>query len=73
MKDMCRIISNEQLDKLYEIQRYFLNKQIGDNDLMIMGADEEMEHYLGLCDELLDELDPSSDFNTDSTNYPLED
>ena len=64
MKDKCRIISNEQLDKIYELQRYFLEKYIGDKDLMIMGVDEEMEHYIGLCDSLLDELDPSSDYNT---------
>lgn len=56
-------MTNEQLDKLYEIRQYFLDTQIELSNNMVRGADEAMKYYLDLCDELLDELDPSSDYN----------
>ena len=57
-------MTNEQLDRLYEIRQYFLDTQIELSNNMVRGADEAMKYYLDLCDELLDELDPSSDYNT---------
>lgn len=72
MTKNCRIISNGQLDKLYEIRDYFLEQQREGNELMIMGADEVNRHYLDICDELLDALDPSSDFNTNTQNEAVE-
>ena len=57
-------MTNEQLDKLYVIRQYFLDTQIELSNNMVRGADEAMKYYLDLCDELLDELDPSSDYNS---------
>lgn len=57
-------MTNEQLDRLYEIRQYFLDTQIELSNNMVRGADEAMKYYLDLCDELLDELDPSSDYNS---------
>lgn len=53
-----RLITNEQLDRLYEIREHFLTIVLNYED------DEEARYYLDLCDSLLDELDPSSDYNT---------
>ena len=61
-----RVINNEQLDRLYEIRDYLLSTAMelnnigyGTND-----KDSEINIVLNHCDALLDELDPSSDFNT---------
>ena len=63
MKINCRIISNEQLNKLYEIRDYILEYQREVTDNMTMGSDEDTNYVINLCDNLLDELDPSSDYN----------
>ncbi len=53
----CRMISNEQLDRLYEIQRFLLQIE------NFTGGDSVSKRVLELCDSLLDELDPSSELN----------
>lgn len=50
MKNQCRIISNEQLDVLYEVEKFLL--EVSDND-------EPLEKL----SQTIRELDPSSGFN----------
>lgn len=50
MKKQCRIISNEQLDVLYEVEKFLL--EVTDND-------EPLEKL----SQTIRELDPSSDYN----------
>lgn len=54
-----RIISNEQLDMLYEIRDYFLENAKNFED-------ERVDYCLELCDNLLEQLDPSSDYNMEA-------
>jgi len=53
---MSRVITNEQLDMLYEIRDYFLENAKNFED-------DRIDYCLELCDNLLDQLDPSSDYN----------
>lgn len=50
MKNQCRIITNEQLDVLYEVEKFLL--EVTDND-------EPLEKL----SQTIRELDPSSDYN----------
>tara|TARA_R100000951_G_scaffold101420_1_gene92988 strand:+ start:43574 stop:43777 length:204 start_codon:yes stop_codon:yes gene_type:complete len=63
-------MTNQQLDKLYEIRSYLLETA---RELSLSGydtndEDAEINIVLKYCDELLDELDPSSDYNTGDQN-----
>lgn len=53
---MSRVITNEQLNMLYEIRDYFL--EYGGNF-----QNKKVDYCLELCDNLLEQLDPSSDYN----------